>query len=139
VRVTLEGVFQDVGTVYFDESASANILSFASQVDAGADISYDKSRDRFVMIPASGQNTYYFGRKDVSGSEGRFYICDIRSMIEPRESALVQTVEGNIKMFTKREVIEAKKAIESLARMWFPSVSQAIIGATSTSLRETLR
>jgi hypothetical protein len=42
VKVTQEGEFSDVGTVYFSDSASANILSFASQIDAGADISYDR-------------------------------------------------------------------------------------------------
>ena len=45
------------------------------------------------MIPDQGKNTYYFGRKQVQGSEGNFYICDSRSMIKPAGSALVQTVE----------------------------------------------
>jgi hypothetical protein len=62
VRVTEEGDFSDIGTVYCSDSASANILSFASQIDAGAYISYDKMADRFVMTPAGGSNTYLFGR-----------------------------------------------------------------------------
>ena len=122
VRVTEEGDFQDIGTVYFNESASANILSCASQIDAGADITYEKGRDRFVMIPDQGKNAYYFGRKQVKGSEGRFYICDSRTMIRPTESVLVQTVEDNMRTFTKREVMQAKKARELLVRMGFPSV-----------------
>jgi hypothetical protein len=40
VRVTEEGIFRDVGKVYCSISASANMLSFASQIDIGADISY---------------------------------------------------------------------------------------------------
>jgi hypothetical protein len=51
VRVTEEGIYRDVGIVYYSDLASANILSFASQIDAGADISYDKANDRFVMTP----------------------------------------------------------------------------------------
>ena len=81
LRVTQEGDFNDVGTVYFNETTSANILSFASQIDAGADISYDRTRDRFVMIPAGGRNTYFFGRMKSGGSEGRCYVCDTRTMI----------------------------------------------------------
>jgi Reverse transcriptase (RNA-dependent DNA polymerase) len=83
------------------------------------------------MIPASGLNTYLFCRKKVSGSEGRFYICDTRTMIEPRHAAMVQTVEDNLRLFTKREVGQAVKARELLARMGFPSVGQAIRTANS--------
>ena len=133
VRVTEEGEFKDIGTVYYNESASANILSFASQIDAGADITYEKERDRFVMIPDKGENVYYFGRKRVKGSEGRFYICDSRTMIMPAESALVQTVEDNMRTFTKREVLQAKHARELMVRMGFPSVQQAIRTANSGS------
>ena len=133
VRVTEEGDFQDIGTVYFNESASANILSFASQIDAGADITYEKQRDRFVMIPDQGKNAYYFVRKQVKGSEGRFYICDSRTMIRPAESVLAQTVEDNMRTFTKREVMQAKKARELLVRMGFPSVQQAIRTSNSGS------
>jgi Zinc knuckle len=60
VKVTEEGEFQDVGTVYVNDSATAKILSFASQVDAGADITYDKDNDRFVMRPARSNTAYYF-------------------------------------------------------------------------------
>jgi hypothetical protein len=70
---------------------------------------------------------------EVAGSEGRFYICDTRSMIESREAAFVQTVEDNMKLFTKREIAQARKARESLARMGFPSVGQAIRTANSES------
>jgi hypothetical protein len=104
--------------VYFGECASANILSFAMQVDSGADITYDKATDRFSMIPASGSSVYYFGRKVVAvGSEGPFYICDTRSMIESREAAFVQTVGNTMKLSTKREIAQARKAEESLARL----------------------
>jgi Zinc knuckle len=129
VRVTQQGTFRDLGTVYFDECASANILSFAMQVDSGADVTYDKATDRFIMIPASGRSVYYFGRKEVAGR----YMCDTRSMIESREAAFVQTVEDNMKLFTKREIAQARKARESLARMGFPSVGQAKRTANSES------
>jgi hypothetical protein len=40
VKVTEQGEFRDVGTVYVNDSATAAILSFASQIDAGAPISH---------------------------------------------------------------------------------------------------
>ena len=36
VSVDCEGKFEELGTVFYSGSASANVLSFASQVDAGA-------------------------------------------------------------------------------------------------------
>jgi hypothetical protein len=116
-----------------DIMASANILSFASQVDAGADITYDKVNDRFTMIPVKGKSTYHFGRKDVTGSQGRFYVCDTRTMIDKNEAAHVATVEDNMKCYTKREIEQARKARELLVRMGFPSVQQAIRAVSSRS------
>jgi hypothetical protein len=54
-------------------------------------------------------------------------------MIMPAESALVQTVEDNLRTFTKRELLQAKKARELMVRMGFPSVQQAIRTANSGS------
>jgi hypothetical protein len=131
VKVTEQGEFRDVGNVYVNDSATANVLSFASQIDAGADITYDTGRGRFIMRPSGCETAYYFGRKEISGSEGQFYICDTRTMIHSQEAALVQTVEENMKSNTKREVEQARKAIEMLVRMGFPSVPQAIRAAGS--------
>jgi hypothetical protein len=133
VRVTEQGLFRDVGIVYYSDLVSANILSFASQVDAGADITYDKVNDRFTMIPAKGESTYHFGREDVTGSQGRFYVCDTRTMIDKNEAAHVATVEDNMKCYTKREIEQARKARELLVRMGFPSVHQAIRAVSSRS------
>lgn len=80
------------------------------------------------MRAAESGKMYVFGRKDVEGSEGRFYTCDVRkhAVKTPHEQALVQTVHENIGRFTKREVEQAKQARELLARMGFPSVAEAI-------------
>jgi hypothetical protein len=107
VKVTEEGEYRDVGTVYVNDSATTNILSFASQIDAGADITYDKDSDRFIMRPAGSETGYCFGRKEITGSDGKFYICDTRNMIYSQEPALVQTVEDNMRSYTKREVLQA--------------------------------
>jgi hypothetical protein len=72
VKVTEEGEFRDVGTVYVNDSATANILSFAPQIDAGADITYDKDSDRFILRPAGCETAYYFGRKVISGAKESF-------------------------------------------------------------------
>ena len=127
VIVDTVGDFGEFGQVYFSEHASANILSFASQVNAGADIEYDKTLDRFTLIPAGSSNMYHFCRKDVEGSEGRFYICDLKPMMKIREEhAYIQTVSENLGKFTKREVESARAARDMLARLGFPSVSDAI-------------
>jgi hypothetical protein len=120
-------------STYVNDSATANILPFASQIDAGADTTYDKDSDRFIMRPAGSETAYYFGRKEITGSEGKFYICDTRNMIYLQEAALVQTVEDYMRSYTKREVLQARKAREMLVRMGFPSVPQAIRAAGSGS------
>ena len=134
VLVDTVGDFKEFGPVYFSEMASANILSFASQINAGADIDYDKSSDHFTLRPANSGNTYVFSRKNVEGSEGRFYMCDLSSTMQPdEESALVQTVADNLAGYTKREVEKAREAREMLARMSFPSVADAMDMANTGS------
>ena len=129
VKIRQEGDFGDVGVVYVSDRSNANILSFASQVDNGADISYDKVGDLFTMRPAGSNKTYSFARKDVSGSEGRFYSCDVRSMIsrdQDTEHAMVQTVAGNLQHYTKREVQGAVESTRVRAQLGYPSLQQAI-------------
>jgi hypothetical protein len=122
-----------VGIIFYSNLASANILSFASQIDAGADITSDKVNDCFTMIPANGEFTYHFGRKDVTGNQGRFYVCDTRTMIDNNDEAHVANVEDNMKCYTKREIEQARKPRELLVRMGFPSVQQAIRTVSSGS------
>ena len=93
--VDTEGTFEDVGHVYYSEHANANILSFATQVDNGADISYDNKQDLFTMRPANSKQVYTFARKNTAGSDSRLYSCDIRTMIT-RDSAMLTTVESNM-------------------------------------------
>ena len=131
VSVDREGEFGEFGTVYYSSSASANILSFASQVDSGASIRYDHLRDYFTLRSKSSTRIYRFGRKRVVGSEGRFYSCDWRDV--EHDKALVTTVVENLKAFTKREIEQARRARELLARMGFPTVEQAMSIANSGS------
>jgi hypothetical protein len=124
VDVDREGDFGEFGTVFYSSDASANILSFASQVDAGANIRYDYLQDCFTLQPKGSVKVYRFGRKTIPGSEGRFYSCDWRSV--NTESAMVATVEQNLRAFTKREIERARSARELMARMGFPSVGMAM-------------
>ena len=122
------GDFADLGEVYFSEMASANVLSFAQQINSGANIEYKRDVDEFHMTPATGERTYRFARKKVEGSEGRFYICDVRNLTRKSASNMVmlQTVDENLNRYTKREIDQARKARELLARMGFPSVAEAM-------------
>ena len=76
---------------------------------------------------------YSFCRQRIPGSEGRFYVCGMRSMVSKRatshpatEHAMVQTVSDNLKLYTKREVTSARNARELRARMGYLSVEEAI-------------
>ena len=77
VKVDCEGEF---GEFFYSGDATANILSFASQVDAGAAIRYDYLNDCLRLQPKGSDNMHRFGRKTVPGSEGRLYSCDWRSV-----------------------------------------------------------
>ena len=132
VRVDYEGDFGEVGPVYFSRKATANILSFAAMVDRGADIRYDQAAGRFTLQPKGSKLIYSFCRQPVPGSSGRFYVCDVASMVKTsptqhsEEMVLVNTVGDNMARFTKREIAGAAKARELLARMGYPSVEMAI-------------
>ena len=100
VDVNEEGDFGELGRVFYSAAASANVLSFASQVDSGAAVRYDHDGDCFTLQPRNSTSIYKFGMKNIPGSEGRFYSCDWQEVM--KESAMVATVENNAKAFTKR-------------------------------------
>lgn len=136
VRVDMEGDrdFCDVGVVYYSDEASANILSMAAMVDVGAAITYDQSENRFTLRPRGSESIYTFCRRNVPGSEGRFYVCDVKTMVSSRATAHpaekdrvnVVTVSDNLKRYSKREVESAGKARQLLAKMRYPTVDMAI-------------
>ena len=129
VSVDMEGTFNEVGQVYYSEKATANILSFAAMVDAGAEITYEQDKSRFTLRPATSEVIYSFCRREIPGSEGRFYVCDIRNMVSTAATShkiMVQTVAENLVRYTKREVESAGRARELLAKMGYPSVEMAI-------------
>ena len=89
VKVTGQGDFLDVGSVYWSGESAANILSFGAQVEAGANISYDQITDSFNLAPKDGSNIYVFSRKPILGSAGKLYCYDVRHLIDA--TVLVQT------------------------------------------------
>ena len=133
VIIELEGDFGEVGKVYFSKDSTANILSYAVMVDQGKDVSYDKLNDPFVLIPVGSSKTYSFSRKQVSGSEGRFYCCNVKDMVRGKgynnllgEHALIETTGGNMQKYSNWEVEEADRARRLLSKMGFPPVSKAV-------------
>jgi hypothetical protein len=82
VNVNLDGQFIDIGRVYYNRNAAANILSMSALVDSGADISYDSTSNAFLLKPANSGNTYKFTRRNVDGSEGKFYVWNARQIGE---------------------------------------------------------
>lgn len=87
-----------------------------------------------TLRPRGSKRIYSFCRRNIPGSEGRFYVCDVNTMISSTETehpvrgdfALVQTVSENIARYTKREVQSAQKARELLAKMGYPTVEMAV-------------
>jgi Zinc knuckle len=79
VRVTEEGIYRDVGIVYYSDLASANILSFASQIDA--DRRWSRHLVRQSQRPIrddTGTPTILEGRKSLGAKEG--FMCAIRGL-----------------------------------------------------------
>jgi hypothetical protein len=110
-NVNLVGDLGDVGEVYYCPEASANILSFVamSDSDSGVDIRFNAKHGRFTMKTRGRDNIYSFCRQDIPGSDGRFYVCDTRTMIakkptfHPRsERAMVATVAENMQKYSCR-------------------------------------
>jgi Zinc knuckle len=110
IAIDLVGDMKDIGEVYYSPKATANILSFAAMTDAGAEISYDEKHGRFTMRPKGSENIYSFCRQDKPGCEGKFYVCDTRTMIAQKptshpqiDHAMVATVSENMQKYSKRE------------------------------------
>jgi hypothetical protein len=107
VVIDMEGDFNELGAVFYSKGASANILSLAQLVDLGADVRYEAELDRFTLRPKTSDSLYIFCRKDIAGSEGRFYVCQLSTMVETakisaahlHQLALVQTVDENLKRY----------------------------------------
>ena len=137
VRISQEGDFSDVGKVYYSENSTANILSYAVMVDQGNDVAYDKASDSFVLKPLGSETTYKFCRKNVTGSGGKFYCCNVGSVGKGNvildDHAFIETASENMTKFTKREVDGAYKARSLLAKMGFPPIQHAIEIATRGS------
>jgi hypothetical protein len=120
--------------VFYSVEASANILSLAHLVDSGGDVRYEAELDQFTLRPSISNSLYIFRRKSVAGSEGRFYVCQLSTLVETtkisaayqHQLALVQTVEDNMQRYTKREVGGATRARDMLCKMGYPSVQQVI-------------
>jgi Zinc knuckle len=82
VAIDMEGDFNELGAVFSSKGASANILSLAQLVDSGADVRYEAELDRFTLRPKTSDSLYIFCRKDIAGTQGRFYVCQLSTMVE---------------------------------------------------------
>ena len=72
MTVDREGDFGELGTVFYSGSASANILSFASQKDAGATSKYDNERDYFTLKPKGSERSTDSGGSRLKESRDAF-------------------------------------------------------------------
>ena len=126
VSIRHEGDFETLGKVYFSEKTTANILSYAVMIDSGNSISYEQASDSFILKPKDSAEKFIFSRKPVTGSEGRFYCCNMRDRRTSIERAFIETSTENMKRYTKREVESARNARELLGRMGYPTTESAV-------------
>jgi hypothetical protein len=100
-------------------------------VDAIAKILYDEKADRFIVQMKDSKKIYSFCRKKIPGSESKFYVCNVNTMISnvptshPAEEESLVTVAENMKKYTKREVMGAMASRELLAKLGYPSFENA--------------
>jgi hypothetical protein len=94
-------------------------------------ILYDEKADRFTVQMKDSKKIYSFCRKKIPGSESKFYVCNVNTMISnvptshPAEEEALVTVAENMKKYTKREVMGAMASRELLAKLGYPSVENA--------------
>ena len=130
INICEEGNFRKLGKVYFSTKTAANILSYATMIDNGNEISYSQSTDTFTLTPKEGGEQFVFSRGHPTGSNGRFYCC---RMTDQPDRALVETVTENMHSYNKREVLGAMKARDLICKMGYPTVSDAIATIQSGS------
>ena len=113
VRTQLEGHMKNFGTVNVS-SEGANLLSFARLSDQFT-IEWDQARGVVAVITPGG--TFEFERN------GNLYVCDMSSLARGAKHsvAMIQTVQGNERLYTKRQVRDAEKARELLESLGFVS------------------
>ena len=118
-KVSQGGSFRDLGRVGYSPRAAANILSQPQLLNQGYKIVYDDLKDRYHLAGLSSD--YYFERKYLSnGDKSSHYTCELANV-------LVNTVEDNMRRYTKREVLEAKAARETFTnRLAYMTSSTAI-------------
>ena len=114
-EVWINGAY--LGRAYYHKDAFANLLSMALM-------------DQFHRVDKIGRNLVLTPTRQV----GEEAICEpivftprnnlfVHATEESQSTALVATVEGNEKLYTRREVAAAKEAVRLRANLGYPSVS----------------
>ena len=103
VTTNMEGDMTYFGTVNWCDGGAANLLSFA-RLSEDFDIDWDQERG-IITVHADGQ-VFEFIRED------NLFVCDMGGLLRSDNdvTAMIQTVEGNEKLYTKRQVQGAEKA-----------------------------
>ena len=112
------GKFVDLGYAYYSEHVEANLLSYGYCAD-NHQVEYDSSEDVFTVITES--NTYEFRRN--GGLYTREFTPESLTDLRTKMHAYVTTVAERERMYTKREVHQAKLARELMKRLAY--ISQA--------------
>jgi hypothetical protein len=109
------GFMKDFGKtpIGFSSRAVANVLSQAMLVDHGADVTYDKHNDRYVVTSGTTGNVLVFHRSQLpNGQKSNHYAHDTANPV-----ILVETVRENMRRLTARELKDAKVGIKFMENM----------------------
>ena len=103
VSTNMEGEMSYFGTVNWCNGGAANLLSFA-RLSEDFDIDWDQ--DQGVITVHSEGQMFEFKREE------NLFVCDMGRLAQPdgEVTAMIQTVEGNEKLYTKRQVQGAERA-----------------------------
>jgi predicted phage tail protein len=125
IRVTKEGRFADLGSVYYSARSAGNILSQATMKDAGCTTRYDDHSDEYTVTGTAGRVWKFVRPQLPDGRQSRYYTCDLGEPEAVLQSS-VTTVADNQRRYTKREVKRATAAVELMVRLGHASFETTI-------------
>jgi len=127
----------DFGTVYFNEQAGANIISFANTQHI---LSHDMKRNKSGKVVAFESTNKSSGRRhSFTLRDGGLYA---HNGVRVTSRSYVSTVRKNKESFSKREVRQAERALLLRQRLNYPSIAEfkrIVLNATMKDLDITTK
>mmetsp|Transcript_1688 Transcript_1688/g.3611 ORF Transcript_1688/g.3611 Transcript_1688/m.3611 type:complete len:966 (+) Transcript_1688:108-3005(+) len=112
-KAIMKGTFASIPDVWYDPHSLANIL-LLGKLSQTHRVTFDTEKGNKFIVHTGNQELEF-----KMSPKGLYY----HDMAEGKDyHALVNTVKGNLQGFTTREIKQAKKAKEAVAKLGFPSL-----------------